>query len=188
MSPRLSFGFALSLGIVVAAAAGCGGGSGSTPAAAPLPAPSPVSAPIQSGGRFVASGSNGVTFTFAVGSGVPAGETALVSPLPPSPPCTGTACTAVQGPLGGFELSVGPQPLAVSALASVALAGVQSAFAVRLALSDLGDPGSYTTFSNLSANGGTITIVDPASERPVHTLLPDHLYAIAIYATGIPSS
>jgi len=40
-----------------------------------------------SGGRFVANGSKGVTFTFAVGTGVPAGENAVVTALPTPPPC-----------------------------------------------------------------------------------------------------
>lgn len=172
------------LGIVLAAAltASCGGSS-SVPGQMP-----PSSIPIVSGGRFVASGSKGVTFDFAIGAGVPAGETAIVSVLPTPPSCTGPACTAVQAPIDGFELTVGPQPLAVGALTSVVLAGVTSPFDVSLVVQDATDFGSFANFLLLHPTGGTVTITDPASMRPVLALVPNHLYTIAIYATSIPPS
>ena len=180
--PRSSF--VLGLGFVVAGVlTGCGGGGSSTPTAQPTSVP--LSAAIVSGGQFVVSGTKGITFTFAVGAGVPAGETALVSILPP-PPCVGTGCTAVQPPVDGFVLSVAPQPLAVSALPSVALAGVQSPFGISFSLYDTGDLGSYTTFADMRQSGGAIAIIDPASARPVHTLVPGHVYQVAIYSTGRP--
>ena len=182
-TPRSSF--VLGLGIVVAGVlAGCGGGGSSPPTAQTTPAP--LSTAIVSGVPFVASGSKGITFTFAVGAGVPAGETALVSILPPPSPCVGTGCTAVQPPVDGFVLSVAPQPLAVSALPSVAFAGVQSPFGIRFSLYDTGDLGSYTTFADMSQSGGTIAIIDQASAHPVHTLVPGHVYQVAIYSTGRP--
>jgi hypothetical protein len=163
--------------------AGCGGSS-SMPVA--LPTPPASSTAIVSGGRFTASGSHGVTFTFAIGSGVPAGETAVVTVLPTPPPCTGTGCTAAQPPLDGFQLSVGPQPLAVEAMTSVVFAGVQSPFLLSMVLQDTTDSGAFTNFRFFAPAGGTMIIADPASVRPVLTLAPNRTYALAIYTTGIP--
>ena len=179
---------ALWLGIIAAAVltAGCGGASSSMPTAQATPGASSIA--IVSGGRFVASGSNGVTFTFAIGAGVPPGETAVVSALPTMPPCVAPACTAVQPPLDGFELSVGPQPLSIGALTSVVLAGVSSPFVVSMLLQDTADAGAFTNFRFFAPTGGPITITDPASRRPVFTLAPYHVYAISIYATSISPS
>ena len=67
MQPRSAVALVLWLGIGFAAvlAAGCGGSS--APGAQPVPTPSPSTFAIVSGGRFLASGSHGVTFTFTVG-------------------------------------------------------------------------------------------------------------------------
>jgi hypothetical protein len=186
VTPRSALPFALWLGIGIAAmlTAGCGGSS--SPAALTTPAPSFT--PIVSGGQFVASGSKGVTFTFAIGAGVPPGETAVVSALPTPQPCTGPACTAVQPPLDGFEISVGPQPLSVGAFASLVLAGVQSPFDVSMVLQDATDGPAFTNFRLIAPTGGQLMIADPASVRPVLTLAPNHLYAISIYSTNVPPS
>jgi len=164
----------------------CGGGaSSSLPTAQATPSPTPVPgtipAAIVSGGRFVANGSHGVTFTFAVGPGVPAGEAGVVTALPTVAPCVGTGCTAVQPPLDGFTLSVGPQPLPVPDFSSVSLAGVQSPFALSMVLLDTTDIGAFTNFLYMTPTGGPILIIDPASARPVTTLVPNRAYAISIY-------
>jgi hypothetical protein len=189
MRPSASISMAIWLGIVVAGVLTTGCGSGySTPAVVqPTPNPSGTSA-LVSGGRFVANGSHGVTFTFAVGAGVPAGETAVVIALPSAAPCVGTGCTAVQPPIDGFELSVAPQPLDIGALNNVTFAGVQSPFDVVMVLSDTTDVGAFTNYRPIAPTGGQLMIADPASNRPVFTLAPNHFYAIAIYPTSIPPS
>jgi hypothetical protein len=111
-----------------------------------------------------------------------------VTALPTTPPRTGPACTAVQTPLDGFQITVGPQPLSIGALPSVALAGVPSPFDVSVVLQDMLDSGAFSNFFFLPPTGGTLRIIDPASARPVFTLAPNHLYAFAIYATSIPPS
>ncbi len=175
----------LAIGIAGAVPAGCGGGS-SVPTSQPTP--SPITSPIVSGGPFVASGSKGVTFTFAIGAGVTAGESAVITGLPPVPPCVGTGCTAVQSPLDGFQLSVGPQPLSIGAFTSVALAGVQSPFLVSLTLQDTTDGSAFTNFALLPPTGGPITFSASPLVHPILTLAPNHTYALAIYTTGIPAS
>lgn len=190
MKFRLPVAFALWFGMVTAGVltAGCGGGS-SAPVVQTVPSLTPsVTMPIVSGDRFVVSGSKGITFAFAVGAGVPAGETAVVTALPPVPPCTGTGCTAVQPPFDGFQLTVGPQPLAVSALTSVALSGVPSPFNVLLVVQDTSDLAAFTNFRLIPPAGGPLSVADPGSVRPVSTLAPGHTYAIAIYLATVGPS
>jgi hypothetical protein len=104
-----------------------------------------------------------------------------VTVLPTPPPCVAPACTAVQPPLDGFQLSVGPQPLPVADFPSVALGGVQSPFALSMVLQDTTDSGAFTNFFSLAPTGGPVVITDPASSRPVTTMAPNHVYAISIY-------
>jgi hypothetical protein len=118
---------------------------------------------------------------------VPAGESAVVTALAPAPPCVGTGCTAVQSPLDGFQLSVGPQPLSLGALTSVALAGVQSPFMLSLTVTDTTNGAAFTNFASLPPTGGPITFSSPALVHPILTLAPNHFYTIALYATGIPA-
>ena len=92
----------------------------------------------------------------------------------------GAGCTAIQPPLDGFALSVGPQPLPVPGFSSVALAGVQGPFALSMVLLDTTDIGAFTNFRYMSPTGGAISIIDPASARPVTTLVPNRVYAISI--------
>jgi hypothetical protein len=172
----------LAIGIAGAVPAGCGGGS-SVPTT--QPSPSPTISSLVSGGQFVASGSRGVTFTFTIGSGVPAGESAAVTPLPPSPACVGTGCTAVQPPLDGFQLSVGPQPISVGALTSVVLVGVQSPFLLSLSVMDTADGSAFPNSASLPPTGGPIAFTAPVTVHPIVTLAPNHTYAIVIYSTGI---
>ena len=173
----------LAIGIAGTVSAGCGGGS-SVPAT--NPSPSPGNSALVPGGQFVASGSRGVTFTFTMGAGVPGAESAAVSALPPPPPCVGTGCTAVQSPLDGFQISVGPQPLSLGALASVALAGVQSPFMLSLSVSDTTDGSAFPNSASLPPTGGPIAFSAPVTTHPIVTLAPNHTYAIAIYSTGLP--
>jgi hypothetical protein len=172
----------LTIGIAGAVSAGCAGGS-SVPTAQPSPAP--IVSPLVSGGQFVASGSRGVTFTFTIGSGIPAGESAAVTPLPPPPQCSGTGCTAVQSPLDGFQLSVGPQPLSIGALTSVALAGVQSPFLLSLSVADTVDGSAFPNAATVPPTGGPIAFNGSVFIHPILTLAANHTYAIAIYSTGV---
>jgi hypothetical protein len=177
--------FTRCLGIVAAAVlTGCGGGGSSTPAVQTTP----PQVAIATGAPFVVSGSKGVTFTFGIGPGVPAGESVGITALPPAPPCVGTGCTAVQAPLDGFQLSVGPQPLALGAFASVALTGVQSPFLVSMTVQDTTDGSAFTNFALLPPTGGPITFSASPLVHPILTLAPNHTYAVALYSTGIPPS
>ena len=192
MRPPSSIPFVLWLGIVAAGvpAAGCGGSS-SMPAVqvAPSPSPSPGPAVIASGGRLVASGSKGVTFTFAFGADVPAGEIAVVSAMPSPAPCVPPSpmCSLDMPPLDGFALTVGPQPLSVSALTSVVLAGVPGPFEVSMQVEDTNDFTAFTIFGILLPTGGPLRIGDPVSLRPVLTLAPNHSYTFALFSTMIAS-
>ena len=178
---------ALWLGIAAATGlmAGCGGGSSSMPVAQSVTSSSTTA--LASGGRLVASGSKGVTFTFVLGAGVPAGETATVSAMPSPPPCVMPACTLVER-LDGFEFSVGPQPLSAGVLTSVGLTGVPSPFDVSMILADTVDLSAFTNFFLLPPTGGALSFGDQASVHPVQTLAPNRTYTIAIFPTTIPPS
>lgn len=164
----------------------CGGGASTSPVVQATPTPPPSISALVSGGRFVANGSKGVTFTFTMGSGVPPGETAAVSLLPPTPPCSGTGCSALNVPLDGFEISVGPQPVPIAAFASVVLGGVPSSNLVAMFVGDATDSGAFTFFRFIDPTGGPLVLTTPSAQRPVLVLAPNHVYEIAILGTGMP--
>lgn len=171
---------ALVLSLLLAAAVAAAGCGGSSPAIS-VPSPSPPPSAIVSGGSFVASGSNGVTFAFSIGPGVAPGETGTVTVLPSPPPCVVPACSAVQPPEDGFTISVSPAPLAVSAFTSVALSGVPTSPAISMYLRDSNVPTAFTNFRPLTVTGGPLVVTDPASPNPVLTLAPGHVYSFAIW-------
>ncbi len=152
----------------------------------PIPTPAPGAIPLVSNGTLRASGSNGVTLTFALGSGVPVDEFAVVSVLPPPPPCVAPACTAVAPPLTGIELTVQPQPLDVRMMKSVAFAGITAPFQLNIVLADSADALAFTNFWPVNPAGGPLVVTDPASIRPVLTLVPNHTYSFAVYETSFP--
>jgi hypothetical protein len=165
---------------------GCGGGGSGAPAGPVVPTPTPSAAatavPIVPGSAVSATGPQGVTFSFSFGNGVPAGETVLVAPHAlPTPPPTTRAGAPFPLPADELSIVVGPSPLPLSAIASLAFNGPSlTAFPYSVGLIDQTPPQTWTQFNTTRA-GGPLVFANSGANAPVTTLQPGREYLLQLW-------